>query len=156
MRSRYRHVGIGRVGAIGQGTFSATPTPTCPPGQHWVEPTQSTLKGISECVPNVKPLVFHAPAPPTTVHVTPLTLQPPATVAPSPPAATDRAAEPSPPLAMCPPVWPWWYALIAAGVGAGIGYYAQRNQKKVRKNAGRIAGRALNRAGDVAIARLLG
>lgn len=146
MRSRY----FDRA-AIGADVFAATPTPSCPPGQHWVpDAPPTTLKGMSACVPNV-------------VHLTPIVLrQPPApvTVQPSPVPTTDRAAAPgaapAPPAPTCPEPWPLWWLIVAAAAGAGAGYYAERNRKKVKRNAGRIVGRVVNRAGDFALARMLG
>lgn len=167
-RSRYRG-GIGSIGRVemGQGTFSQTSTPSCPPGQHWVAPAASAVRGMGACVPNT---VLHLtlrpppPPPPPPVKVIPLTLpglrQPQAPIvqpsAPtSAPAPTEATLTPEP-TTSCPPLWPWWWILVAGVLGLGAGYYAEQNQKKVKKNAGRYASRIVNRAGDAAIARLLG
>jgi hypothetical protein len=117
------------------------------------------VRGIAACVPNAVQLVpLHlrptapaaAPAPPA-VALQPLTLPAPSTAAAAP--------APAPAPAPCPPLWPWWYLLVAAGVGGALGYYAQKNQKAVKRNAGRVAGHAatriVNRASEGAIARLL-
>lgn len=156
-RSRYR----GGIGSIGQGTFSPTATPTCPPGQHYVAPAAGAVRGLGACVPNtIIPLTLHLPPPapppmPPAQKVIPLTLpglQPPA---PAPAPSGDAAPAPTAPV-VCPPLWPWWWILVAGVVGFGAGYYAEANQKKVKKNAGRYASRIVNRAGDVALARILG
>ena len=162
-RSRYR----GGIGSIGQGTFSQTATPTCPPGQHWEGPAPSAVRGIAACVPNtvsVRPLTFRVPqaqiapppAPPITQAIQPLTLPFPPAAAPS---GGDTAAAPAPvptTPATCPPLWPWWWILVAGIVGFGGGYYAEQNKKKTKRNVGRVANRIVNRAGDVMLARLLG
>lgn len=165
-RSRYRG-GIGSMGRVemGQGTFSQTPAPSCPPGQHWEAPAATAVRGIGACVPDaisIRPLTFRAPqaqiapppAPPITQAIVPLTLPPQAYAAPS---GGDAAAAPVPTTTTtCPALWPWWWILVAGIVGFGGGYYAEQNQKKVKRNAGRYANRIVNRAGDMAIARLLG
>lgn len=164
-RSRYR----GGIGSIGQGTFSQTATPSCPPGQHWEGPAASAVRGISACVPNtVIPLTLRPPpppppSPPITRHIIPLTLPglqpsapPPQIVTAPAPSGGDAAAAPAPVPATCPPPWPWWWILVAGVVAFGGGYYAEQNKKKVKRNAGRYAGRIVNRAGDVVLARLLG
>ena len=163
MRSRFAGSGIGA------NVFSSTDT-TCPPGQHYVAPAATAVRGLGDCVPNaiaIKPLTFHATspapaaAPPAAaappVSVRPLDFQTPAPAAtPSAPDVTRAAA----PAADCPPVWPWWWLVVAAGAGGALGYYVQKNQKAVKKNAGRMAGHAagriVNRASEAAIARLVG
>lgn len=159
MRSRLSGRGIGAA------VFTSTPT-TCPPGQHYVAPAATAVRGLGDCVPN-KVLTLHlsppaaaaAPAPTAApVTVQPLTFQTPAPVeASAPPAA---AAAPAPAAAPCPALWPWWWLAIAFGIGAAGGVYMQKNQKAVKRNAGRMAAgagsRIVNRASDAAIARLLG
>jgi len=169
-RSRYRG-GIGSIRGveIGQGTFSSTATPTCPPGQHWEAPAAAAVRGIGACVPNavsIRPLTFRpatpAPAPNAPLlNVVPLTLPGASLPAPAPAVVPTAATGPTeataaPAAGTCPALWPWWWILVAGVVGLGAGYYAEQNQKKVKKNAGRYANRIVNRAGDVALARLLG
>jgi hypothetical protein len=152
-----------RGGGIGAQVFSATPPPTCPAGQHWVDQPAAAVRGLGACVANatVRPLTFHAampaPAPPPTlappVQQAPLTFQLPS------PGDAAAAPAPLPPAAACPAVWPWWWLVVAAGIGGTLGYYAQRNQKAVKRNARRVAAHAghriVNRASDGALARLL-
>lgn len=130
---------------------------------------------MSACVPNavvVKPLALHnflpqtpasAPAP-----IQPLVFSPPASVtvttspAPFQPVTSDAGPAPaaSPAATVCPDLWPWWWLLVAFGVGAGGAYYVQKNQKKAKRNVGRVvnaaAGRIVNGMSDAAIARLVG
>lgn len=169
MRRASRYHGTG----IGANVFTPTApavVTSCPAGTHYVadSPSLRGLSPIGACVPNavsIRPLTlrpaqpaapplspaYMAPAP-TTVAVQPLTLP-----FPSPTSGGDAAAAPAPAAsAACPALWPWWWLLVAGGLGAGLGYYMQQNQKAVRKNAGRVAGRIVNRASDVAIARLIG
>lgn len=156
-RSRYRL-------SVGQ-TFSQTPAPSCPAGQHWVDDAVAPIRGLGRCVPNTHvALTLHraATAPPSAAHVVPLTLpQPAPATASAPPRGGDFAPAPAPaPSVECPPVWPWWWLLIAGGLGAGLGVYMQQNQKATKKNARRVlnaaGGRILNRASDAAIARFVG
>jgi hypothetical protein len=150
-----------RGGGIGAQVFTQTPPPTCPAGQHWVDQPAAAVRGLGACVPNValRPLTFKpmpAAAPPPTlappVQVQPMTFQPAASPG-------DAAAAPLAPAAVCPPLWPWWYLVVAAGVGGALGYYAERNQKAVKRNARRAAAHAgrriVHRASESALARLL-
>jgi hypothetical protein len=132
--------------AASDAIFAPSASPTCPPGQHWEDDNAPTvLKGLGACVPDV-------------VTVQPLTLRP---AAPST-AASAPAPAPAAPVVTetCPPLWPWWWLVLAAGAGGALGYYVQKNQKKVKRNAGRIAGQAagriVNRASEAALARLVG
>jgi hypothetical protein len=138
---------------IGANVFSSTATPTCPAGQHWEDPTPTALRGLGDCVPNV-------------VALRPLTLRTPTTAAappPPPPAMTDAAPAPAPEpapgqlvTATCPTPWPLWWLLVAAAAGAVAGRYVAKNQKKVKKNAGRIVNAAGARALDRGMTHLLG
>jgi hypothetical protein len=156
---------------IGADVFTATATPSCPPGQHWVPDPVAPIRGLSGigvCVANA-PLVLHLRPPATAAPATapaplpPPMMAPPVVDASSPaPQGGDAAAapEPTPPPALvCPPPWPWWYLVVAAGVGGALGYYAQRNQKSVRRNARAAASHAGHRivrhASDAAISRAL-
>ena len=160
-RSRYHRT-------IGADTFSSGPAPSCPAGQHYV-PDDMVIRGLvtmGKCVPNVvavSPLVLRRlPAPaaaPAPVVVQPLTFHGPAATMPS---GGDFAPAPAPsaPATVCPDLWPWWWILVAAGAGVGLGYYVQKNQKKTRRNVGRIVNgsvvRVINGAADAAMSRLLG
>lgn len=155
---------------IGAQVFTATPTPSCPPGQHWVPdavPPIRGLSGIGACVANA-PLVLHfrpaaaaAPSPAPPPMPPPMLSPPVAASAPAPSGgdAAAAAAPAAPPALVCPPPWPWWYLLVAAGLGGALGFYAQRNQKAVRANARAVAGHAGRRivrhASDAAISRVL-
>jgi hypothetical protein len=132
-RSRYRSIGAGDQ------VFAQQPVSTsCPDGYHYVPDTAPSVQGLGACVPNA-------------ITLQPLTLRPAAT----PTTATAPAPAPT-----CPTPWPWWWLLVAAAAGAGLGYYAQKNQKAVKKNAGRIAGehavRIVNAGSQAALARLVG
>jgi hypothetical protein len=75
------------------------------------------------------------------------------------PSGGDAAAAPTsvPSQAMtCPAPWPLWWLLVAAAAGAGLGYYVKKDQRKVKKNAGRIANMAASRVVNAGVARLLG
>jgi hypothetical protein len=135
-RSRYRSIGAGDA------IFAQAPISTsCPDGFHWVADAAPAIQGLGACVPNVAPLtlVIPAAAPATTL---------------------TTATAPAPATATCPALWPWWWLLVAAAAGASLGYYAQKNQKAVKKNGGRIVGagveRVINAGSQAAIARLVG
>jgi hypothetical protein len=140
---------------IGANVFASTATPTCPAGQHWEDPTPTALRGLGDCVPNV-------------VTLRPLTLRTPTTAAAAPPPlppaiTTDAAPAPAPapspgPIvtATCPTPWPLWWLLVAAAAGAVAGRYVAKNQKKVKKNAGRIVNAAGGHLVDRGMSRLLG
>ena len=166
MRSRYRGGGIG---AIGADVFSQSPANTsCPDGQHYVPDAAPAVRGLGACVPNtvsVRPLHLPtsapAPAAPPAVFAQPtFSIGPPPAAAPAPSFDTAPAPSFTAAPAPCPALWPWWWLLVAAGAGGALGYYAQKNQKAVKRNAGRVAGQAagriVNRASEAAIARLVG
>ena len=136
-RSRYRSIGAGDA------IFAPSQQPGCPDGFHWVDDPAPAIRGIGACVPNVQPLTLRIPAGDTVTAAPPTTI----TTAPAP-AAT------------CPDLWPWWWLLVAAAAGGALGYYAQKNQKAVKKNAGRIVGaageRVINMGSQAALARLVG
>jgi hypothetical protein len=156
-RSRFR--------SIGADVFQTQAAPSCPAGQHYEPDTSSTtIKGMGKCVPNlvaIKPLTFRpapAAAPAPLPPAAPVTFQQPA---PTQPTGGDFATAPQAPIAPpCPPVWPWWWLLVAFGVGAGGAYYIQKNQKKAKKNLGRVAnemgGRIVNGASNAALSRMFG
>jgi hypothetical protein len=164
MRGASRAVSRG----IGQQVFTPTATPTCPAGQHWVADTPAPIRGmgqIGKCVPNT---VLHLalrppPAPPPPPPPSPPIMLRPAPSAPAGdafPSPSDGGAGAGPSAGLvCPPPWPWWYLLVAAGLGGVLGFYAERNQKAVRRNAGRVASHAghriVHRASDAAVARML-
>ena len=158
MRSRYQGGGVGATVALRplvfrgpaaappapatDAIFAPTATPTCPPGQHWEDNAPATtLKGIGVCVPD-------------TVKLQPLTFEPP------PPATSpggDRAAAPATvTTATCPPPWSLWWLVVCFAGGAFAGHYVVKNQKAVKKNAGRLANLAATRAVNAGVARLLG
>lgn len=143
MTSRYL-----RRRAMGDATFSATPTPVCPPGMHWEPDAAPTIRGIAACVPNkvvTLRLVPHAAASaPAPAPAMPIVAAP--TVTTSPAMTTDAAAAPSAPAAapasvVCPEPWPLWWLAVAAAVGIGGGVLVGKEEKKKRRrtNGGRIA-----------------
>lgn len=157
---------------IGAQVFVSQPPPTCPAGQHWVDTPAAPIRGLGggmgACVPNT---VLHltlrppaaAPAPPPLPPAMMATPPSQVTVFPSTPTPTGGDAAPAPqapaPGLVCPPGWPWWYLLIAAGVGGALGFYGERNQRTVKRNARRVAGHAanriVNRASENVLARFL-
>jgi hypothetical protein len=145
VRARSRGRGIGAIGA--DATFTPTATPTCPPGQHWEAPAANTVQGLAACVPNQTVHLTLRPAPTT------------AAAAPAPTTPTTAAAAPAPATvttASCPTPWSLWWLLAAAAAGAVAGRYVAQNQKKVKKNAGRIVNAAGGRLVDHGMSRLLG
>lgn len=143
-------------GGIGANVFTST-TQSCPPGEHWVDTAATAIRSVGVCVPNVKPLTLHlgpsaAAAPPANVQAP---APAPPILAPAPSAPTADAS-PAPSAPLCPTPYPLWWLLVAFALGAAGGHYYVKNEKKVKKNAGRIAGHAASRAVNAGVARLMG
>ncbi len=153
--------GMGRVERrrmMGAQTFTMQ-TPSCPPGQHWEDDSAGPIRGLAACVADRRVLLHYPGASPA-----PANTQAPVAMAPPPPASAPaptfvdmpvRAPAPAP--EPCPDLWPWWWLLVAAAAGGAAGYYAGKNPKKTKQNAGVIAnavgGRIVNRVSNAAAAR---
>jgi hypothetical protein len=87
-----------------------------------------------------------APAP--VVPTTDRTTAPAPVVAPLPDGLPSLVVPPATATVTCPDLWPWWWLLVAAGLGAGAGAWVGTDQKRakkaVRRNAGRVVHRIVN------------